>query len=72
MSPSPYSTLSESKILIPYLLRAQNRRCGWDCEGDGYDDNSNPLPKYAAKYRIILEVYKEGRTPEWKGKARKQ
>ncbi|KAF5835735.1 hypothetical protein DUNSADRAFT_6961 [Dunaliella salina] len=50
---------------------AKCMRCGWDCESDGYDDNSNPLPKYAARYRTFVEAFREGKTPEWKGKAKR-
>ncbi|EFJ42055.1 hypothetical protein VOLCADRAFT_97965 [Volvox carteri f. nagariensis] len=43
-------------------------RCGWDCEADGYDDDSNPLPAYKAKYDAFTAALREGRTAVWKGK----
>ncbi|KAG2495666.1 hypothetical protein HYH03_006266 [Edaphochlamys debaryana] len=43
-------------------------RCGWDCEADGYDDDSNPLPPYKAKYDTYTAALKTGRTPAWRGK----
>ncbi|GLI65239.1 hypothetical protein VaNZ11_008724, partial [Volvox africanus] len=43
-------------------------RCGWDCEADGYDDDSNPLPAFKAKYDTFTAALREGRTPVWRGK----
>ncbi|GIM03944.1 hypothetical protein Vretimale_8602, partial [Volvox reticuliferus] len=43
-------------------------RCGWDCEADGYDDDSNPLPAFKAKYDAFTAALREGRTPVWRGK----
>lgn len=45
-------------------------RCAWDCEADGYDDDSNPLPKYKAKYDAIVASLKQGKTPEYKAGAK--
>lgn len=39
-------------------------RCGWDCEHGGYDDNSQPLPKYRSKWEHFIALIKEGRTPQ--------
>lgn len=39
-------------------------RCGWDCEHSGYDDNSQPLPKYRSKWEHFIALIKEGRTPQ--------
>lgn len=36
-------------------------RCAWDCESSGYDDNSQPLPKYKAKWEGFIAHIKEGR-----------
>ncbi|WIA32558.1 hypothetical protein OEZ86_003365 [Tetradesmus obliquus] len=38
-------------------------RCGWSCEDDGYDDDSNPLPQYRERYAAISAALKQGRTP---------
>jgi hypothetical protein len=38
-------------------------RCGWTCEDDGYDDDSNPLPEYRERYGAITAALKQGRTP---------
>ena len=42
-------------------------RCGWDCEARGYDDDSNPLPAYQAKYDGFVAELREGRTAAWDG-----
>lgn len=42
-------------------------RCGWDCADDGYDDDSVPLPKFAAKYKAITDALKTGVTPDIRG-----
>jgi hypothetical protein len=57
-------------LLIHLTLCACTRthRCGWDCEADGYDDDSNPLPQYKARYDAITALLREGRTPDYKGK----
>ncbi|GAX83675.1 hypothetical protein CEUSTIGMA_g11100.t1 [Chlamydomonas eustigma] len=46
---------------------AQCIRCGWDCEFDGYDDDSRPLPRFKARFDAFTEILKAGRAPEWKG-----
>jgi hypothetical protein len=38
-------------------------RCGWSCEEGGYDDDSNPLPQHAQRYKDIVGELKAGRTP---------
>ena len=43
-------------------------RCSWDCEIQGYDDDSKPLPAFVKKWESLTAVIKEGRTPEWKGR----
>ena len=40
-------------------------RCGWDCEVDGYDDDSQPLPQFKAKFVAFSEILRSGRTPVW-------
>jgi hypothetical protein len=40
-------------------------RCGWDCEFDGYDDDSQPLPKFRAKYEEFIALIKAGKTAHW-------
>ena len=42
-------------------------RCSWDCEKQGYDDDSRPLLAYLKKYETFTAAIKEGRTPEWRG-----
>jgi hypothetical protein len=39
-------------------------RCGWSCEDDGYDDDSDPLPQYKTRYEEIVAELKQGRTPQ--------
>lgn len=39
--------------------------CRWDCEEDGYDDDSNPLPKFKAAYEKFTAEIKKGRTAAW-------
>ena len=46
---------------------ARCARCGWDCEDGGYDDDSQPLPKYAAKWAAFTSLIREGRTAPWDG-----
>lgn len=48
------------------------RRCGWDCEADGYDDDSNPLPQYKARYDAVMAALREGRTLPYSGKVKGQ
>lgn len=43
-------------------------RCAWDCESQGYDDNSKPVPAFLKKWEVFTAEIKEGRTPSWKGK----
>lgn len=43
-------------------------RCAWDCESQGYDDNSKPLPAFLKKWEVFTAEIKEGKTPVWKGK----
>eukprot|EP00798_Chlamydomonas_sp_ICE-L_P032715 gene32715-3600_t len=43
-------------------------RCAWDCETGGYDNDSQPLPAYKAKYDDFVSVIKKGKTPHWSGK----
>jgi hypothetical protein len=43
-------------------------RCGWDCERDGYDDDSAPLPAFMGKWIKFVECIKAGKTPVWKGR----
>ena len=40
-------------------------RCGWDCEVDGYDDDSQPLPRFKAKFDAFVAILKAGRAPAW-------
>lgn len=51
----------------PYWLGedwdASCARCGWSCEEGGYDDDSNPLPQHAQRYKDIVTELKAGRTP---------
>lgn len=42
-------------------------RCKWDCERDGYDDDSRPLPGYKDKWTKFVNAIKEGKAPAWKG-----
>ncbi len=44
-------------------------RCGWDCESQGYDNDSQPLPKHRPKWETFTAAIREGRTPAWSGKA---
>jgi G3E family GTPase len=44
---------------------ARCARCGWDCERDGYDDDSNPLPAYEAQFRAFSALLRDGKTAEW-------
>lgn len=37
----------------------------WDCEQDGYDDDSNPLPKFKSKFEQFTAAIKAGCTPPW-------
>lgn len=39
-------------------------RCGWDCEADGYDDDSRPLPGYRARFEAFSAAIKQGRVAE--------
>ncbi|KAG2438855.1 hypothetical protein HXX76_005395 [Chlamydomonas incerta] len=43
-------------------------RCGWDCEADGYDDDSNPLPAFEPKYAAFSAALRAGRTAPWRGR----
>ncbi|MEW5311596.1 MAG: hypothetical protein WDW38_003296 [Sanguina aurantia] len=43
-------------------------RCGWDCEDDGYDNMSQPLPPYKFKYENFVKQLRGGRTPVWTGR----
>ncbi len=45
-------------------------RCGWDCESGGYDDNSQPLPKYKAKWEHFTALIREGRTAPYTKRAK--
>lgn len=40
-------------------------RCGWDCESQGYDNDSQPLPKHRPKWEAFTAAIREGRTPAW-------
>lgn len=42
-------------------------RCGWDCETDGYDDDSQPLKtgNWRTKYAEFSAYIKEGKTAPW-------
>ena len=40
-------------------------RCKWSAEQEGYDDDSQPLPTFKAKYAEFTALMKEGRTAEW-------
>jgi G3E family GTPase/thiol-disulfide isomerase/thioredoxin len=40
-------------------------RCGWDCEKQGYDDDSRPLPAYQKKWESFTDSIRQGRTPQW-------
>ncbi|KAK9817275.1 hypothetical protein WJX72_012139 [[Myrmecia] bisecta] len=44
---------------------ARCARCTWTCENDGYDDDSNPLPKFAKTWAAFTAVIQSGRTPDW-------
>jgi G3E family GTPase len=44
---------------------ARCARCGWDCERDGYDDDSNPLPGYEQAFERFRALLNEGKTAEW-------
>lgn len=44
-------------------------RCGWDCESGGYDDNSQPLPKYRPRWEGFVAHIREGRTAPYTRKA---
>lgn len=43
-------------------------RCGWNCQTDGYDDDSQPLPKYKEIWATYCASIKSGVTPSWKNK----
>ncbi|KAL6780058.1 hypothetical protein ACKKBF_B14595 [Auxenochlorella protothecoides x Auxenochlorella symbiontica] len=43
-------------------------RCSWDCESTGYDDDSQPLPKYKAKWAAFVAQITAGKTAPWSGK----
>lgn len=45
---------------------ARCARCGWDCEKDGYDDDSQPLPQFRARWESFRATIQGGRTPTWK------
>ncbi|KAI3426100.1 hypothetical protein D9Q98_008068 [Chlorella vulgaris] len=49
---------------------ARCMRCGWDCESAGYDNDSQPLPRYKAKWEQFVAAIRAGRTPAWSGKAK--
>ncbi len=51
---------------------AKCARCGWDCQSDGYDDDSQPLPPYRKKWEAFTAVIRDGATPEWSGSKAKQ
>ncbi len=53
-------------LMLPYCRTSC--RCGWDCEADGYDDDSNPLPAFKDKYDNFSAQLRAGRTAAWKGK----
>ncbi len=40
-------------------------RCGWDCQADGYDDDSRPLPKFRAKWQAYVTALQAGHAPPW-------
>ena len=44
-------------------------RCAWDCESQGYDDNSQPLAKHRGRWEQYTAAIRTGRTPAWKGSA---
>ncbi|PRW34073.1 cobalamin synthesis P47K [Chlorella sorokiniana] len=44
-------------------------RCAWDCESQGYDNDSQPLAKHRPKWEAFTAAIREGRTPVWTGKA---
>lgn len=45
-------------------------RCGWDCEKQGYDDDSRPLPAYQKKWESFTDLIRQGRTPQWTSRRR--
>lgn len=42
-------------------------RCGWDCEKQGYDDDSKPLPAFVKKWEGFVAAIRKGETPAWAG-----
>jgi len=42
-------------------------RCGWDCETDGYDDDSQPVKtgNWRAKFEEFTAHLKQGKTAPW-------
>lgn len=40
-------------------------RCGWDCEGGGYDDDSRPLPEHRERWQRFVRCVAEGKTAHW-------
>lgn len=40
-------------------------RCGWDCERQGYDDDSKPLPAFQKKWELFTNSIRQGKTPPW-------
>jgi hypothetical protein len=42
-------------------------RCGWSCESEGYDDDSEPLKQgpWQEKYETFTAFLREGRTAPW-------
>jgi G3E family GTPase len=42
-------------------------RCSWDCEKQGYDDDSKPLPAFVKKWEMFTAAIKDGKTAEWGG-----
>jgi len=40
-------------------------RCKWTAKEDGYDDDSQPLPKFKVKYNQFVGLIKQGQTAQW-------
>lgn len=46
---------------------ARCARCGWDCEEEGYDDDSHPLPALKSTWQRFTASVRRGKTPPWEG-----
>ncbi|KDD76538.1 hypothetical protein H632_c190p1 [Helicosporidium sp. ATCC 50920] len=42
-------------------------RCGWDCEAQGYDDDSQPRAAHRARWSQLVALIQRGITPVWSG-----